>query len=98
MRSATAEVIYASEGYSVKSAGTEETATVPLSNGLIQWADLIFAMEEKQKIIIETYYSEVAKNKTIIALGIPDIYHYMEQELVELIKAKVTPHLIQQSF
>jgi predicted protein tyrosine phosphatase len=93
MRSATAETIFATEGYTVKSAGTEETATVPLSNEIILWADLIFVMEEGHKVIINTYFSDVADNKNIIVLDIPDNYHYMEQELVKLLIEKVTPHL-----
>jgi predicted protein tyrosine phosphatase len=93
MRSATAETVYAAEGYTARSAGTEETATVPLSNEIILWADLIFVMEEKHKVIIETYFSEVAYNKNIIVLGIPDNYYYMEQELLDLLKERVAPHL-----
>jgi len=93
MRSCTAETIYAAKGYSVKSAGTETTARVPLSNENILWADVIFVMEEKHKVILYTYFSEVANGKNIIILDIPDNYYYMEQELVELIKERVAPHL-----
>jgi protein-tyrosine phosphatase len=93
MRSATAETVFAAEGYSVKSAGTEETAAVPLSNDIILWADLIFVMEEKHKVIIKTYFSDAARNKNIIVLDIPDNYYYMEQELVDLLKERVAPHL-----
>ncbi len=93
MRSCTAETVYAAEGYSVKSAGTEMTARVHLSNENILWADLIFVMEEKHKVIISTLFSDVANSKNIIVLDIPDNYYYMEQELVELIKERVAPYL-----
>jgi predicted protein tyrosine phosphatase len=93
MRSCTAETIYAAKGYSVKSAGTETTARVPLSNENILWADVIFVMEEKHKVIINTIFCDSAFNKNIIVLDIPDNYYYMEQELVELIKERVTPHM-----
>jgi predicted protein tyrosine phosphatase len=93
MRSCTAETVYASEGYSVKSAGTERTASVPLSNELILWADLIFVMEEKHKVILNTIYSDVSKDKNIVVLNIPDNYYYMEDKLVELIKERVGPYL-----
>lgn len=93
MRSATAEVVYAEKGYLVRSAGTELNAREPLSNEIILWADLIFVMEETHKVILNTYYSDAADNKKIIVLSIPDEYSYMEQELVELIIERVTPHL-----
>jgi predicted protein tyrosine phosphatase len=93
MRSSTAETVYAAEGYSVKSAGTEMTARVPLSNENIIWADIIFVMEEKHKVIIKTIFSDVAYKKNIIVLDIPDDYYFMEKELVELIKERVSPHL-----
>jgi predicted protein tyrosine phosphatase len=93
MRSCTAETIYAEEGYPVRSAGTEIGATVSLSNDIILWADLIFVMEEKQKVIINSIYADASENKKIIILDIPDNYHYMEPELVELIKSRVAPYL-----
>ena len=93
MRSCTAETIYAEEGYMVRSAGTENGAKVTLSNEIILWADLIFVMEEKQKVIINSVYADSSKNKRIIILDIPDNYYYMEPELVELIKTKVAPYL-----
>ena len=77
----------------VRSAGTEKWARVPLSNEIILWADLIFVMEEKQKVIINSVYADSSKNKRIIILDIPDNYYYMESELVELIKTKVAPYL-----
>jgi len=93
MRSNTAETIYTAKGYSVRSAGTEKWAKVPLSNEIILWADMIFVMEEKQKVIINTEFADAAKDKIICILNIPDNYYYMEAELVKLIKYKVTPHL-----
>ena len=93
MRSCTAETIYAAKGYNVRSAGTEKWAKVSLSNEIILWADMIFVMEEKQKVIINTEFADAAKDKKIFVLDIPDRYYYMESELVELIKTKVAPYL-----
>ena len=50
-------------------------------------------MEEKQKVIINSIYADASENKKIIILDIPDNYHYMEPELVELIKSRVAPYL-----
>jgi predicted protein tyrosine phosphatase len=95
MRSCTGETIYAAKGYNVRSAGTEKWAKVPLSNEIILWAEMIFVMEEKQKVIINTEFGDSAKDKKIFVLDIPDHYYYMESELVKLIKYKVTPYLNQ---
>lgn len=93
MRSCTAETIYLAKGYNVRSAGTEKWAKVTLSNEIILWADMIFVMEEKQKVIINAEFDAAAKDKKIFVLDIPDRYYYMESELVELIQTKVAPYL-----
>jgi predicted protein tyrosine phosphatase len=93
MRSSTAEAIYAAEGYSVKSAGTSKNATVTLSNDLIEWADIIFAMEEKHKVILTNHFFDSATDKKIVVLDIPDNYYFMEAGLVKLIKDRVKPYL-----
>ena len=93
MRSCTVETIYTAAGYQAKSAGTEWSANVPLSNELISWADLIFAMEEKHKVIINSVYADIAANKRIIVLNIPDNYFYMDDDLVVLIKERVGPYV-----
>jgi len=93
MRSCTAETIYTELGHLVRSAGTEPGARVTLSNEIIIWADLIFVMEEKQKVILNSVYADSSRNKRIIILNIPDNYYYMEPDLVELIRTKVAPYL-----
>jgi predicted protein tyrosine phosphatase len=54
----------------------------------IEWADLIIVMEEHQrKWIGENYPSEYIKKK-ILCLNIPDMYYYMSDELVRILKNK----------
>ncbi|MGD0756886.1 MAG: hypothetical protein ABR927_17700 [Bacteroidales bacterium] len=94
MRSRSAECIYASNDlHHVRSAGTAQTAKVKVSPELIYWADIIFAMEEKQAIFINRKFNVEIGNKKIINLNIPDCYYFMEPELAELIKSKVSPYL-----
>jgi protein-tyrosine phosphatase len=91
-RSPTAEEIFRNkEGLIVKSAGTLATAPVHISKELINWADIIFAMEEKHKKEIINMDSS-ATQKTIV-LGIPDIYRKNQPELKQLIKEKTKPFL-----
>lgn len=95
MRSYTAEVIYNSEGlYHAKSAGTERTARVKVTRDLLLWADLIFAMEEKQAQYIRNEFIESLHNKKIIVLGIPNNHYFMEPDFIKMINKKVDPYLV----
>jgi predicted protein tyrosine phosphatase len=94
MRSRTAENIYISDNlHHTRSAGTAHMAKVKISPELIHWADMIFAMEEKQAIFIDRKFRLEIGNKKVINLNIPDCYYFMETELVQLIKSKVSTYL-----
>lgn len=89
-RSPTAEHIYKDyPGIETKSAGIVDSAHTPLSEELVLWADVIFCMESYHKKYIQRVYAEVATNKKIEFLNIPDFYEYMDPELVALIKERV---------
>ncbi|HEV7231308.1 MAG TPA: protein tyrosine phosphatase [Bacteroidia bacterium] len=95
-RSPTAEAIYKnSEGLRVKSAGTEPSARIKLTAGLIEWADLIFVMEKKHKERLTSKFPDQTSAKTIIILDIPDEYGYMDEELIASIKVSVSHYLAQ---
>jgi predicted protein tyrosine phosphatase len=93
-RSPTAETIYKrKQGYHVRSAGTEPSARVRISSRDILWADMIFVMEKKHKHRLVDRFPDDLSNKTVIVLDIEDEYEYMDEELVEMIKRSVDPHL-----
>ena len=88
-RSPTAELIYSDRSnLEVKSAGVSDYAMTPISLKLVKWADIILCMEEKHKQKIENKYSDNLKNKIIDFLDVPDIYEYMNINLVNIIKEK----------
>lgn len=91
LRSATAETVF-SEYDDVRAigAGTNKDAITSISGDLIEWADNIFVMEQDHKIKVTKKYNSLLKNKKIIVLGIPDNYKYMQAELIQLLKNKVT--------
>lgn len=93
-RSPTAETIYKNiDGIDARSAGTEPSARTRVSAKMLQWADLVFVMEQKHKRrIVENFPNEV-QDKTIIVLDIPDEYQYMDEELVAMIKDSVDAYL-----
>jgi len=80
-------------GYSVRSAGTEKGARIRVTEGLLGWADLIFVMEKRHGDRLRSKFSESLKGKNVICLQIPDNYEYMQPELVEILEAKLRPHL-----
>lgn len=93
-RSATAETIYQNHpNHQVRSAGTSAAARIKISSKLISWADLIFVMEKKHKQRINENFATELEEKTIIILDIPDDYPYMDEDLIEELKVKVSTYL-----
>ena len=93
-RSRTAETIFKNnEKHSVKSAGTSDGAQVRLTDKLLDWADLVFVMEEKHEQIIQKKYKSPIFNEKIIVLDIPDDYQYMDEELILSLETAVEPYL-----
>jgi len=93
-RSPTAEKIYSRDSrVNVRSAGTSPRARKTVNTKDLEWAELIFVMEYKHKERLKTEFSRLLQYKKIIVLDIPDEYHYMDEELVELLKASVEGYL-----
>jgi predicted protein tyrosine phosphatase len=89
-RSTTAEEIFAGmDGIEVSSAGTSPDAECPVSADLLEWADQVFVMEQRQRRYLQTHFGAVLKDKKIICFGVPDVYSYMQPELVALLRTKV---------
>ena len=87
-RSPTAEDMYKGvEGFEVKSAGTSTAATAPVTKELMEWADVIFAMEEREKQAMLEIDSP--SERKIGVLGIQDIYCRNDPELRQLLRQKL---------
>lgn len=94
LRSPTAETVFASHpGIEVDSAGTNNDADNPLTPELVRWADLIFVMEKVHRTKLQKRFRADLKSARVICLDIPDNYDFMNETLVRLLKAKVTPLL-----
>lgn len=94
LRSPTAEQIFADrDDIEVSSAGTNNDAENPLSEELIQWADIVFVMERTHRAKVQGKYRSALKGKRLICLHIPDDYAFMDPTLVELLMRKVPQHL-----
>jgi predicted protein tyrosine phosphatase len=93
-RSPTAEAVFSDyEGLEVESAGLDRDADVLLSGEAIQNAEIIFVMEPSQRRKLSQKFGALLREKRVICLDIPDRYHYLETDLVELLKKKVLPLL-----
>ena len=89
-RSRTAEDIFKGlPGYEVRSAGTQASARIRVSEGLVRWGDIVFVMEKKHREILEERFGEAMEGRAVYCLGIPDEFPYMDAELVEMLRAGV---------
>jgi predicted protein tyrosine phosphatase len=94
LRSPTAEAVFSKyEGLETDSAGVDRDAEVPVGVETIEWADMIFVMEQVHRRKLSQKFQPYLKHKRVICLDIPDNYDYMEPELVALLKQRVLPLL-----
>ena len=94
MRSPTAEAVFAGyAGVEALSAGTAPDAETPVSAELIEWADIVFAMEGVHRKRLMSAFGALLQHKRLVVLGIRDKYAYMEPELVQLLESKVVSYL-----
>jgi predicted protein tyrosine phosphatase len=94
MRSLTAEKIFAPvPGYDVRSAGTQPSARIVVTECHVRWADVIFAMEGSHASRMQRKFGEALDGKRLVVLNIPDDYEYLQPELIDELEAKVALHI-----
>lgn len=90
-RSPTAEKLFRnSEIYEAKSAGTHPDAIIKVSQNLIDWADVVFVMSEREDghlTFLKQNFN--IKEKKIFDLDISDVYDRDDPELIKLIADKL---------
>ncbi|MDH3691153.1 MAG: phosphotyrosine protein phosphatase [Gammaproteobacteria bacterium] len=90
LRSPTAEAVFSEyENVEAIGAGTNSHARTVISGDLVEWADIVFAMEKSHRNKITKKYKDALKNKRLIVLDIPDNYAYMDPELIKILRSKV---------
>ena len=99
-RSPTAESLFLnSRFYEAKSAGTDQGAVVRLTQGLIDWADVVFVMSEKEDghvTLMEKNFS--LKDKLVCDLDVADNYDRDDPELIGLLKTKIEQFMLLQGY
>lgn len=85
-RSKTAESLF-QEQFETKSAGLYNEK--PVTEDQIVWADTIVVMEDAQRTELAKRFPKLYLKKKIVSLDVPDVYHYNQPELRNLLQAKV---------
>jgi predicted protein tyrosine phosphatase len=80
-------------GLECLSAGLNHDAVIPVTAELVAWADIIFVMEKNQRNKLTAKFKIQLLNTQLICLNIPDEYDFMDAELVQLLKLKVSRFL-----
>jgi predicted protein tyrosine phosphatase len=94
LRSPTAEQVFSSwPGIEVASAGLNHDAESPVTPELLEWADLIFVMEQAHRNRLSKRFKEYVKSAHIVCLNIPDKYEYMDPILVQLLREQISRFL-----
>ena len=89
-RSKTAEEVFKGR-FKTKSAGLYNEK--PVSKKELSWADTIVVMEDEQRKEIAQRFPDIYMQKQILSLEIPDVYHYNQPELIDVLKSKVNKFL-----
>ena len=93
-RSATAERIFCKRNdLDVRSAGTEEDALVRVNARMLDWADVIFAMDPMQVEALRRMFPAHPALERVICLDIPDEFVFLQPALVEMLQQKLAQHL-----
>ncbi|TSD64844.1 protein tyrosine phosphatase [Inquilinus sp. KBS0705] len=91
-RSPTAELLFKGHVYhNARSAGTSDKSRIKVNQKALDWADVVFVMENKHRDIIKRYYQP--NDVPIIVLDIEDNYAFNDPELVQLLKDSLQEYL-----
>jgi len=84
-RSRTAEHLFKNDSrINIRSAGLSPKSDRKISEGDLNWASIVFVMENDQKEKLRELYRHLQLPK-IEVLNIPDDYEFMDQELIEIL-------------
>jgi predicted protein tyrosine phosphatase len=64
-----------------------------VTSGHIGWADRIFVMERKHARRLNEKFGSELNGKDIICLDIPDDYTFMDEELIETLRNRMSEYI-----
>jgi predicted protein tyrosine phosphatase len=80
-------------GLDVRSAGTSEDALVRVNERMLDWADIIFIMEDDQRRALTAMFPDHPAVAKTVCLEIADVYDFLDPELVAMLRERTAPHL-----
>lgn len=93
-RSPTAERLYGTTlGIQAKSAGLSNLARVQVTEELLTWAEVVFVMEPRLRVLLRRRYRAALADKELVCLDVPDDFQFGQPELVAVLVERLTPHL-----
>lgn len=88
-RSPTAESLFDDDArYEARSCGTHALSGTPCSEKLLEWADIVFCMEERHRKELLRRFPE-ASDTDMVVLNIPDVYVRNDPDLVRLLEKRL---------
>lgn len=94
MRSATAERLFCKRSdLDVRSAGTAPDALVRVNANMLDWAEIIFVMDDGQRQWLTSTFEQHPALSKIVCLDIPDVFTFLQPELIRLLEERVSLHL-----
>ena len=94
LRSPTAEHIFADYvSLEVDSAGLNRGSYIELCTEQVEWADIIFVMEQRHREKLLKNFRSHINGQRVICLDIPDDYAFMDPGLIKILNVKVKPYL-----
>ena len=93
-RSATAERVFAKDpALDVRSAGTSDEAMVRVNQRMLEWADVVFVMDDRQCTALRKMFPGHPALDRVVCLDIADNYHFLDPELITLLRDRTQPYL-----
>lgn len=65
-----------------------------MTAGHVGWAVVIFVMERRHLGRLGEKFGRSVFEKRVICLDIPDDYPYMDEELIEILRSRVSDYII----
>jgi predicted protein tyrosine phosphatase len=78
---------------SVRSCGLSDSSPRKLRVADLEWADVVFVMENKHRSRILGSMSNALCQTPLHVLDIPDDYQFMDPELVDLLQERIESYL-----
>ncbi len=92
-RSPTAERVFRDDArFSVRSCGVSSSARRRLHAGDLVWADVVFVMESRHRTQVLRQFRDALGETPLHVLEIPDDYHFMDPELIDLLRDRVAAY------